>query len=262
MEEAEIVRSAPIVPCAEAAHGVEPREVSLDDPAVAAEAFRRVDAAPRDAREDAAHAARRATLPVIVALVGVRLAWPMPGSAGAGAAERRNRVKQRLEELTVMHVRRGQEDRERNPLGVDHKMALAPRSALIRRVRAENIAPLFAATVELSRAARLQSISSAQLNSWSSAACNRFHTPRRVQLRKRRQHVDPLPQPISNGNSCHGSAVRSTKRIPVSTWRFDTRGRPPFLLGFGSLGNSGSIRTQSSSVTRGFIPHGREPLRF
>jgi hypothetical protein len=55
-------------------------------------------------------------------------------------------------------------------------------------------APLFAATVELSMATRVQTISPAQLISCSSSACNRFHTPRRVQLRKRRQQVEPLPQ--------------------------------------------------------------------
>jgi hypothetical protein len=43
-----------------------------------------------------------------------------------------------------------------------------------------------AAIVELSMAARLQSISPAQLNSWSSSACNRFHTPHQVHVRKRR----------------------------------------------------------------------------
>ena len=262
MEEPEIVGGASIVPCAEASHRVEPREVPLHHPPVAAEPLRRVDTAPRNAIANAAHPARVTALPVIVSLVGMRFVRPVARTAGTGTVEGRNRIEQRLEELTVVDVRRRQEDRERNPLGVDHKMALAPRSALIRRVRAENVAPLFAATVELSRAARLQSISSAQLNSWSSAACKRFHTPRRVQLRNRRQQVEPLPQPISKGNSCHGNAVRSTKRIPVSTWRLDTRGRPPFFPGFGSLGSSGSMRIHSSSVTRGFIPHGREAPRF
>jgi len=256
------MRGAAIVPRAETTHRIEPREVPLHDPAVAAEPLGRFDTAPRNAIANAAHPARVTALPVIVSLVGMRFVRPVARTAGTGTVEGRNRIEQRLEELTVVDVRRRQEDRERNPLGVDHKMALAPRSALIRGVRADNVAPLFAATVELSRAARLQSISFAQLSSWSSAACNRVHTPRRVQLRKRRQQVDPLPQPISNGNSCQGSAVRSTKRMPVSTWRLDTRGRPPCFPGFRSLGSSGSIRIHNSSVTRGFIPHGRESLGF
>lgn len=152
----------------------------------------------------------------IVALVGVRFLRPASWATGTRTLEWRNRIEQHVEELAVADVGRRQEDRKRNPMGVDHRMALAPRSAPIRRVRADTVAPRFAATVELSRAARLQSISSAQLNSWSNVACNRFHTPRRVQLRKRRQHVDPLPHPISNGDGCRGSAVCSTKRTPVT----------------------------------------------
>jgi hypothetical protein len=255
MEEAEIVRGATIIPGAEATHGVEPGEVALDHPAVSAKPFRRLDAAPRNAMAYAPCAAGVSALPVVVAFVSMRFVRPVAGATATGPFEQRDRIEQGFEELRVMHVRPRQEDRERNALGVDHKMALAPRSALIRRVRAENVAPLFAATVELSRAARVQSISPAQLSSWSNSACNCFHTPRRVQLRKRRQHVEPLPQPISNGSNCHGSAVFSTNRIPVSTCRLDTRGRPPFLPGLRSGGNSGSIRIQSSSVTRGFMPH-------
>jgi hypothetical protein len=251
-----------IVSGPQAPHRIHPGEVALDDPAVLAEPVRRFDAASRDAGNDASLVARVPTFPEIVALVGVELVGSVAGMAAPGALERGDRVEQGVEELTVMDVRRGQDRRERNPFGVDHKMALAPRSALIRRVRADNVAPLFAATVELSRAARLQSISPTQLNSWSSSACNRFHTPRRVHARKRRQHVEPLPQPISKGKSCHGRAVRSTNKIPVSACRFETRGRPPFLPGFRSRGKRGSIRIQSSSVTRGLMPHGRASQRF
>ena len=49
MQEAEIVRGATIIPGAEATHGIEPSEVALDHPAVSAEPFRRLDAAPRNA---------------------------------------------------------------------------------------------------------------------------------------------------------------------------------------------------------------------
>lgn len=58
-----------------------------------------------------------------------------------------------------MDVRWGQRDDERVALGVDHKMAFAPRLAFIRWILADDIAPLFAATLELSRATRDQSIS-------------------------------------------------------------------------------------------------------
>lgn len=137
----------PVVSRAEATHRVEPREVPLHYPAVAAESLGRFDAAARDAMADAAHPTRGAALPVIIALVGVRFVRPVARATTPGTVQRGNRIEQRLEEVRVMHVRRRQEDRERNPLGVDHKMALAPRSALIRRVRADKVAPLFAATV-------------------------------------------------------------------------------------------------------------------
>ena len=132
---------------------------------MAAEAFLRFDATSRNAVLDPADATRHSTLLEIVAFVRVDLPRAPARAPRPSAFQRRNRVQQLFEELTVVDVGRGQADRERNPFGVDHKMALAARSALIRRIRAEAIAPLFAATLELSMAARLQSISPAQLNS-------------------------------------------------------------------------------------------------
>ena len=248
---------APIVPGAQAAHRVEPREIALDHPAVAAQALLRLDAAPRDPRLNVAHATCAATLTVVVPLVGVHLGGTPPRSAGAPVPQGRNRVEELLDALAVVDVRRREPDGEGDAGGVDHKMALAARSAFIRRIRADDVAPLFAATVELSMAARLQSISSAQLSSCNNVRCSRFHTPRRVHVRNRRQQVDPLPHPSSSGMSCHGRAVRRTNRMPVSTWRFETRGRPPFFPGFRSRGSSGATFVHNSSLTRGFIPHRR-----
>jgi len=51
--------------------------------------------------------------------------------------------------------------------------------------------------------ARLQSILFACPRRSSRAWCNRSHTPARCQSRSRRQHVMPLPQPISCGSSSH-----------------------------------------------------------
>ena len=249
---------ATIVAGAEAAHGVEPGKVALDNPAMPAEPFAGVDAPTGDPRGDAARPTGGPALPKVVALVGVHLERPALRPAARAAFQRRDRVQHRVEDHTVIYVRRREERGKRNAFGVDHKMALAARSALIRRIRADDVAPLFAATVELSRAARLQSISSAQLSSCSKRRCNRFHTPRRVQVRKRRQHVEPLPHPISRGRSCHGSAVRRMNRIPVSACRFETvERRPPFFPGLGALGKSGSTCAHNASLTRGLMPHGR-----
>jgi len=262
MKKAEIVTGATVVARAEATERIEPCEVPLDDPAMASQAVLRFDAAPGDPVFDATYSARVTAFPEIVSLVGMGFVRTTARATTAGAFERRNGVQQGLEELTVVDVRRGQEDRERDALGVRHKMALAARSAFIRRIRADDVAPLFAATVELSRAARLQSISPAQLNSRSSIAWSSSQIPRRVQFRNRRQQVEPLPQPISSGSICHGSAARRTKRMPVNTRRFDTRGRPPFFPGLRSWGSSGSMRHHRSSLTRGFMSHGRRLPTF
>ena len=65
----------------------------------------------------------------------------------------------------------------------------------------------------------------------------------------RRQHVLP-PQPISAGRSRHWMQVCSTKTIPASAARSDTRGLPPFGLA-GSDGRNGETAAQRSSGTRG-----------
>jgi len=247
-----------IVARTEATHGVQPREVALDHPAMAAQALLRLDASTGDPGADVAAMTRRATLAVVIAFVGVRLGRATTRAATPAAFQGRYGVQELLEELTVVDVGRRQPDRERDPGGVDHKMALAARSAFIRRVRADDVAPLFAATVELSRAARLQSISSAQLSSCSNSRCNRRQTPRFVHVRKRRQQVEPLPQFSSKGSNCQGSAVRRMKRMPVSAWRFETEdGRPPSRPGRGSRGSSGATFSHRASLTRGFMPHGR-----
>src|SRR5690606_27873741 len=74
---------------------------------------------------------------------------------------------------------------------------------------------------------------------WSSG-----HTPSWVHCCRRRQHVTPLPQPISTGNRFQGTPLLRTKIIPAKAARFDTGGRPP--LGDGvCFGNSGSISSHN-----------------
>ena len=178
----------------------------------------------------------------------MRCTTPRTRTASARAPQRRNRIEHLLEHLAVVKIGLRQSNRERDPLGVDHKMALAARTALIRWVRARDVAPLFAATVELSMATRLQSISSAHANSCRSTAWSRRQRPRRVQVRKRRQQVEPRPQPSSNGSSCHGKPVRRTKTMPGNTWRLLTRGRPPFGPGPRSRGRIGATTAHNLSL--------------
>ena len=245
------------MPQDQASLAVEPREGPLDDPSMASQSLLGLDAPARDPRDDAAHAARLTALPRIVPFVGVHLVRALSRATAPPPAQRRHRIEQLLEQLTVVEIGFRQSDRERDPLGVDHKMALAARTALVRWIRARDVAPLFAATVELSMATRLQSISSAHANSCKSTAWSRRQRPRRVHVRNRRQQVEPLPQPSSSGSSCHGSPVRRTKTMPVNTWRLLTRGRPPFAPGPRSLGRMGATTAHNASSTRGFMSHTR-----
>jgi hypothetical protein len=87
---------AAIVPRAKTTHRVEPREVAFHDPAVAAEPLGRLDTAPRNAMEDAAHAARGTTLPVIVPLVGMRFVRTAPGATGAPSLSNPNAWREAL----------------------------------------------------------------------------------------------------------------------------------------------------------------------
>jgi hypothetical protein len=105
---------------------------------------------------------------------------------------------------------------------------------------------------------------SASPNRSKRTRCKRSQTPASCQSRSRRQHVTPLPQPISWGNSSHGMPVFNTKMIPVSAARSDTRGRPPLGLG-GSTGRSGWITFHNSSLTNGLLITGQHthlPPRF
>ena len=92
-------------------------------------------------------------------------------------------------------------------------------------------------------------------SAWASSSrstwCSLRQTPAWYQSRSLRQHVIPLPHPISAGKYSQGMPVFSTNRIPVSAARSDTRGRPPLGLG-GSGGSSGAIRAHNASGNSSF----------
>jgi hypothetical protein len=75
---------------------------------------------------------------------------------------------------------------------------------------------------------------------------------RLCQSPRRRQHVMPLPQPISCGRSSQPMPLLRTKMIPVKTLRSSNSGRPPLGLG-GSDGSSGTTMAHNSSLTRGLL---------
>jgi hypothetical protein len=243
------VRAA-LVPHIQPAEGAEPRLGPLDDPPVSAQPLLRLDSFTGNPTADAPPSEVVPTMLRFVRLVRVHLGRALAG-ATAWPLDRLDRLQEGLEQAHVVHIGRGQRHREGDAGPVDHNMALRARFAAICRIRPGGFAPFFARTLVLSRLARDQSIPSRSPKRSKSTRWSRCQIPAACQARRRRQHVMPLPQPISFGKSSHGIPVRSTKMIPVSAARSDSRGRPPFGLG-GSGGNSGATISHSSSLTIGF----------
>lgn len=95
--------------------------------------------------------------------------------------------------LGIVDVGRAHDDRERNAMVVDHKMALRALFAAVRWALARFLPPSGAGTVPESSAARSQSMRSAWASSSSSTWWSRCQTPAWYQSLKRRQQVIPLP---------------------------------------------------------------------
>lgn len=229
----------------EPAETIEPGLGSLDHPAMAAEFFAAVDAAPCDAGNDAASLASLATGSEVIGFVGMQLGRPKARPA-APALDGRNGIEGAFQPGAVVAVGWADQADQRSAPAVDHNMALRPRFAAIRRIRAAFRPPFFAGTEEVSSAARLQSICSAWPRRSRSTRCRRSHTPISCQSRNRRQHVMPEPQPISCGSISQGMPERSTNNMPLNAARLPIGGRPPLGLGF-SAGNNGSTIAHNSS---------------
>jgi hypothetical protein len=180
----------------------------------------------------------------------VQLGGPAAGPAGA-LANGRDGVDRGFQHPAVVDVGGRQGHGQRDAVGVDDDMALGARLAPVGRVRPGLKAPLFAGTLALSSAARLQSIALAVPNRSRRTWCSLSHTPAACQSRRRRQQVMPEPQPISRGSISHGMPLLRTNRIPVSAARSSTGGRPPLGRG-GRAGSNGATAAHSSSLTRGF----------
>jgi len=113
--------------------------------------------------------------------------------------------------------------------------------------------------VLVSITARDQSIAPASPRRSSNTRWIFSHTPAFCQSLNPRQHVIPLPQPISCGRYSHGMPVRKTNSIPVRQAQSGTYGRPPF--GFGrSGGNDGFMSSHSSSKGAGLALSSSFPL--
>src|SRR5215211_1237683 len=250
MEERFVDVIAPLVAHRQPAVAIQPRQRALHHPPVSSELLAGVDPTAGDARGYAPLPERFSAAGEVVGLVGVQLRGTLARPAGVSArlANRRNGVHRLLQHLGVVDVGGAEDYRERDAPSVRNNMALRSRFSLIRRIRAGSLAPLFAGTLAESKEALSQSIRSASPKRSKSTRWSSSHTPASCQSRRRRQHVDPDPQPISFGSISQGMPLLRTKTMPVRAARLSMRGLPPLGLG-GSSGNSGSMISQSSSDT-------------
>jgi hypothetical protein len=253
MEEGSMKVVAALEANEEATVAVQPGEATFDDPAVAAEFGAGVDARPGDPRRDVSATEGRAARAASVGLVSMQLvrASARPATRALDGWDSIDDVKQ---DRPLVDIGGGQEADQGDTLSVGYQMVFGPWSATIGRVRANGLGqrpPFFSplpGTVELSMLARLQSIRSASPKRSSKARCRAHQTPASCQSRSRRQHVIPLPHPISCGRYSHWMPVFNTNTIPVKQARSGTRGRPAFFFGRG-FGNNGATTSHNSSLT-------------
>ena len=147
----------PLVANLEAAAAVQPPMRAFYDPPIAAQALRRLDPPPRNAGDDTALSQCGAIGRRIIAFVGMQLLGPLARPT-PWAFNRLHGIHHFLHHRYFGDIGGREEDRERDPVAVDHKMALRARFAAIRWIRPGFFAPPGAATVAASIAARLQSI--------------------------------------------------------------------------------------------------------
>src|SRR5262249_28758786 len=122
----------------EAPEAIEPRERALDHPPISPEALARVEATPRNPRDDSPCAQRLPAPPEIIALVRMQFLGALARSPSLlmGKAQRRDRIDGFLQQLRIMGVRSRHGHRERQAPAVDYQVALRPQLATIGRVLA------------------------------------------------------------------------------------------------------------------------------
>lgn len=226
---------------------MKPGQSSFDDPAGPTETAAVVRVA---FGEQAGNAYSSEGIPVGLRIVSAVALYKCGFSTGstALAAYRRDRLNQRQKLRDVVGIGSRYREGQWDALGVGQQVMLGAALAPVGRAWACLLPPKTARTEALSTMARDQSIPSAWCRCASKVSYTASHTPNSCQSRRRRQHVTPLPQPISCGKYDQGIPVRKTKRIPTRARRLETAGRP-LLLGGLSGGRRGSMCSQSVSGT-------------
>ncbi|MGF6666194.1 hypothetical protein QF000_007927 [Paraburkholderia atlantica] len=244
---------APIEADTETTEVVKPRMRTFNNPAEFAQTTAVFRAAPGDYRLDAALAQPLTMRLGVVATVRIDDLRLLKRPT-AYAANGWNSVNERQQLGDVITVRCGQDCADGNAIGIYENVVLGTGSRAIGGVRTSFSPAPTARTDDESTAAREKSSSPASRNLASSSSCNCFHTPAFCQSRKRRQQVDPEPNPNLVDRSRQRIPVLSTNRMPFRAARFETGNRPGYFLrrGFGA-GSNGSISVHNSSSTIGAL---------
>jgi len=156
-EERQMDVGAAFVANAQPPLAVEPRDGALHHPAMSSQPLAGVDPRAGNPRNNSPRPQRPTFRRAGVAFVSVQLVRSTPGPT-ARSADRRNRIHDGFDHRHFIDVGRRQHHRQRDAVGIDHKMALRARFAAIRRIRPGRFAPPGAATLDASMAARDQSI--------------------------------------------------------------------------------------------------------
>lgn len=232
---------------------VKPRMSTLDNPAVLTQTTAVFCAALGDHWLDAALAKFLTMRFGVIAAVCVDDRGFLKRSA-THAANRWDGVNQWQQLGDIVAIRAGQDRADRNAIGVYEDVVLGTWTRAIRGVRASFSPAPTARTDDESTAAREKSSSPASRSFASSSSCNRFQTPAFCQSRRRRQQVEPEPNPNLVDRSRQRIPVLRMNRMPFSAARFETGNRPGYFLrrGFGA-GSNGSISAHSSSSMIGAL---------
>jgi hypothetical protein len=251
MKQRQVEPRIPFVSDAQPAKTRQPGERAFDDPPMTVapqepSIFIRSVHTHRAIRTDKCNPARRHLSPQSITVVASvrdqasRLASRRP-AAGTGHLDR---VQRRVDERRFAGRGRRDAYSQRYTRAVDHHHAL--RAFATARV-ADGRAPFFAGA----KVASMNACSHCNRPRASSWLRNARHSCSQMswasQSRSRRQQVLPLGYP--SGRSRHRAPVRSTQRIPSTTSRFPTRGRPPRADGR-VRGRCGAIFAHCASVSR------------
>src|SRR6185503_21126586 len=233
---------------AQTPHPVVPGDGALDDPSDHAEPGAVISTALSDLWVDPFVPQLVTVFGGVIGAVGVQRIRSLARTS-TPTAHRRDGLDQWEELGDVVGVAGSQAGRQRNAATVGDHMVLGAWPGAVDWARAAFGPRRIARACELSITARDQSSAPAAFSSAKSASCSRCHTPASFHSASRRQQVIPDPNPSSWGRNSHWIPVCSTNRMPCKTSRSGSRLRPNWGNAYSQRGNSGSIRSHSSSGT-------------